>query len=150
MSKAVLYLGYYISEMALMAYELVSTKESLIAASCLYLAMMMLEPGAKWVSNYLGNQFCNFKQTDFVQTIWVDLRIFYSLPLFLWNRLFYIGFVYVYVKDRKLEEDSKYTEKDLKSTVEMLNNMLHNKDPMLVNITNKYSQPWVLYHRIPI
>ena len=47
---ACLTLARYINETALMSYKIVTQKESLIAAGCLRLAMLMSHPDHSWVS----------------------------------------------------------------------------------------------------
>lgn len=49
-SMKVLTLARYINETTLMSYKIVHFKESLIAAGCLRLAMLMLEPEEQWTS----------------------------------------------------------------------------------------------------
>ena len=46
---ACLTLARYINETALMSYKIVTQKESLIAAGCLRLAMLMSHPDHSWV-----------------------------------------------------------------------------------------------------
>ena len=53
---ACLTLARYINETALMSYKIVTQKESLIAAGCLRLAMLMSHPEHSWVRIGLLNK----------------------------------------------------------------------------------------------